>query len=245
MTSWIPAPGEAGKRKKEMCMSFSAKCPKCGCSLVGVKIKHQGTATWRAINDTMIRSDMLTGHVPPPPGRNLFYIVTTICQRCKFRQADILMADSSDPISSADYKAKVARYKASKNLTAEMLTATGGDIQIASGRPIEPKTRASIRVMYHVGVDQEKVNELVNEVGSLLVDGVDAQIDLGRPPQAMTTMDGIHLFACSRASAREQGMAMEEDYLVVGMPEDCEIAKKNKEMMAHPDSVQIPLDELN
>jgi len=39
-------------------------------------------------------------------------------------------------------------------------------------------------------------------------------------------------------------MAIEEEYLVFGMPEDCEIAKKIKEM-AHPDSVQIPLDELN
>jgi hypothetical protein len=155
------------------------------------------------------------------------------------------MADSSDPITSADYKAKVARYKASKNLTAEMLTVTGGDIQIASGRPTEPKTMASIKVIYHVGVNQERVNELVKEVGSLLVAGVDAQIAQGRPPQAMTTKDGIHLYACSRASAREQGMAIEEDYLVFGMPEDCEIAKKNKEMMAHPDSVQIPLDELN
>jgi hypothetical protein len=118
------------------------------------------------------------------------------------------VADSSDPITSADYKAKVARYKASKNLTAEMLTATGGDIQIASGRPTEPKTRASIKVTYHVGVDQERVNELVKEVGSLLVAGVDAQIAQGRPPQAMTTKDGIHLFACSRASAREQGMGI-------------------------------------
>src|SRR5262249_19093097 len=147
---------------------------------------------WTAINDLMIRSGMLTGHVPPPPGRNLFYIVTAICQRCRFRQADILMADSSDPITSSDYKAKVARYKASKNLTAEMLTATGGDIQIASGRPTEPKTRARIKVIYHVGVDQERVNELVKEVGSLLVAGVDAQIAQGRPPQAMTTKDGIH-----------------------------------------------------
>jgi len=109
-------------------MSFPAKCPKCGCSLVGAKIKHQATTTWRTVNDQMIRSGMLTGHVLPPPGRNLFYTVTAVCLRCKSRLGDILMADSSDPITSADYKAKVARYKASKNLTAEMLTATGGDI---------------------------------------------------------------------------------------------------------------------
>src|SRR5476651_1462395 len=105
-------------------MSFSAKCPKCGCSLVGAKIKHQGEAPWKQVNESMIRSGMLTGRIPPPPGCNLFYIVTVACPACQLRQADILMVNSSDPATSAEYKAKVARYKASTALTPEMLTVT-------------------------------------------------------------------------------------------------------------------------
>jgi hypothetical protein len=226
-------------------MSFPAHCPKCGSSLVGAKIKHQGIATWEGINDSLIRSGMLTERIPPPPGCNLFYTVTVACPACRFRQADILMANSSDPATSADYKAKVARYKASTKLTPELLTASGGDIQIASGSPPEPKAKVRIKVIYHVGVDQEKVDELVKELGSKLMAGVDAQIARGGPPQAIAIRDGIHLYACSQASAREQGMAIDEEYLVFGMPEDCEIAKRHTEMMSHPDSVQILLDDLN
>jgi hypothetical protein len=235
------ATGQVDLKEGEI-MSFPAKCPKCGCSLVGVKIKQQGKATWSAVNDLIIRSGMVKGRIAPPPGCNLFYIVTAFCQRCKTRQADILMADSSDPVTSAEYKVKVARYKASTTLTAEMLAVEGGDVQIATMQSDKPKTKASIKVIYHVGVDQEKVNELVKEVGSHLIAGVDAQIAQGRPPQAMMTIDGIHLSACSQASAREQGVVIEEEYLVFGMPEDCEIARKNKEMMAHPNSVQVPLE---
>jgi hypothetical protein len=226
-------------------MSIPAKCPKCGCSLVGAKIKHQGKATWKEINDSMIRSGMLTGRILPPPGCNLFYTVTVACPACRFRLADILMANSNDPARFAEYRAKASRYKASTALSSEMLTATGGDIQIARKQSDELKSKANISVMYHVGVDQQKVNRLVRQLGSILIAGVDAQIACGRPPQAVIAKDGIRLYACSKASAKAQGVEIEGDYLIVGMPEDCELAKRSDEAIRdHPDSVQIPLDEL-
>jgi hypothetical protein len=126
-----------------------------------------------------------------------------------------------------------------------MLTATGGDIQIARKQPDELKRKASISVIYHVGVDQQKINELVKQLGSKLLAGVDAQIACGRPPQAVITKDGIRLYACDKASAKAQGMEIEGEYLVFGMPEDCDIAKRSDEAIRnHPDSAHLSLDEL-
>jgi hypothetical protein len=106
-------------------------CPKCGRSLVGARIEHQGKTTWAEMNENLMRSGMLTGRIPPPPGKDLFYALTIVCPGCKRRLADLLVADSSDPHECGEFRLKVARYASHSALTAEMLTAEGSDIRIA------------------------------------------------------------------------------------------------------------------
>jgi hypothetical protein len=80
----------------------------------------------------LVQGGLLQGLVPPPPGRDLFYVVVARCPGCNARAADFLIANSKEP---SDYKEKVARYQAATTLTAEMLTTFGGDVRIEKNRP--------------------------------------------------------------------------------------------------------------
>jgi hypothetical protein len=101
-----------------------------------------------------------------------------------------------------------------------------------------------IKVLYHVGVDQRKVNALVKQHGDELTAAVDANLARGKSAEAILVTEDIHLYACGQSLAVEQGQPMPDaNYLIFGMPADSPIARKNVQMMRHPDSLHLPMDE--
>lgn len=113
-------------------MSFPSDCPRCRSSLVGAEIHLKKQTTWPEINEMLIRSGMVMGHIPAPPGHDLFYAVIAACPRCNARLSDFLIADSSVPSQAIVYHAKSEKYESSKVLTPEMLTPPGSDVRISA-----------------------------------------------------------------------------------------------------------------
>ena len=104
------------------------------------------------------------------------------------------------------------------------------------------KTR--IKVLYHVGVDHKKVDGLVKRHGGELTAAVDANLARDKSAEAILVTEDIHLYACDKSLAVEQGQPMADaDYLILGMPADSPIAKGHVQMLHHPDSLHLPMDE--
>jgi hypothetical protein len=55
-------------------------------------------------------------------------------------------------------------------------------------------SKARVKVLYHVGVDHDKVNDLVKQHGGELMEAVGVNLARGGPAEAIFVDDDIHLY---------------------------------------------------
>ena len=108
--------------------------------------------------------------------------------------------------------------------------------------------KSAVQVMYHKDADHKTVDRLVATHAGELLAAVDGQTKSGRPEQAYLHTDGYVLSAGTRQHVEKQGVTLHDntEYLIVGMPDDCETAQSIRDQMnADPTSMTLDLNDLD
>lgn len=104
-------------------------------------------------------------------------------------------------------------------------------------------SKSLVEVCYHILADTAVVDRLVQRHGSELIAAVELQQARGRPPQAYLLTEGYWLSAHSRSSALAQGRTMKPsaEFLIMGVPDGCELADFIRSHLANDKSCIGPI----